>query len=340
MTEYVISVVVAIYNIEHLIKRCIDSILEQSYKKIEIILVNDASTDNSLNLCLEYANKDSRIKVIDKKINEGLSMARNSGLEEATGDYVVFVDGDDFIEHDAYQILNNYLNSGKYDMVIFESNFLNRKGKKSLMPIVSEQDVYTGNQIMPEIIGTFPNDSSDYAIGYTPWGKVYSRRFLKKNNLKFKSEREILYEDLFFALDCFPLASRIGILHKPLYVYCENQDSLTRKYTSSKFNRLKKMYYYLKNDCNYNSILFTNKQILIRFKRTILSYIRLCVMQAAGKHGNIEDVKKICTDDFTLEVLDKYPYKLLPLKQRIFTRLMLNRRYFLLVCVVKLNNLI
>ena len=102
-----ISVVVAIYNVEKYLEKCIQSIIFQTYKNIEIILVNDGSTDNSLNICKKYKSEDSRIIIINQE-NQGVSVARNNGIDRASGEYILFVDGDDYLRTDIIEkLLNN-----------------------------------------------------------------------------------------------------------------------------------------------------------------------------------------------------------------------------------------
>ena len=114
------SIVVSIYNIEKYISKCIESIINQTYTNIELILVDDGSKDSSGSICDSYALKDNRIKVIHKQ-NAGLGMARNTGLENATGDYILFIDGDDFIDLKLLETVNKYLSDKKYDIVSYDS---------------------------------------------------------------------------------------------------------------------------------------------------------------------------------------------------------------------------
>lgn len=125
-----ISVVVPVYNVEKYLQKCIDSIINQTYKKIEIILVNDGSTDNSLSICNEYKKTDSRIQVIDKK-NGGLSSARNVGIKFSKGKYICFVDADDYLEHNFVEKLYNKIINNKCDISIcnFVYDFENGKSK-------------------------------------------------------------------------------------------------------------------------------------------------------------------------------------------------------------------
>ena len=110
-----ISIIVAIYNVDQYLEQCIDSIINQSYKNLEIILVNDGSTDNSKNICDYYSEIDKRIKVVHKK-NGGVSSARNTGIDIATGDYIAFVDSDDYLELNMYETMINNLEQNQCDM--------------------------------------------------------------------------------------------------------------------------------------------------------------------------------------------------------------------------------
>ena len=111
-----ISVVVPVYNVEKYLRKCIDSIINQTYKNLEIILVDDGSPDKCGEICDEYAKKDNRVKVIHKK-NAGVSSARNDGIDNATGEYIIFVDSDDWLEDNAIEIMVDKLNEYDYDCV-------------------------------------------------------------------------------------------------------------------------------------------------------------------------------------------------------------------------------
>ena len=117
MQKDLISIVIPVYNVENYLNRCIESIISQTYENIEIILINDGSKDNSLLICKEYKNKDKRIKVIDKK-NEGVSIARNIGVEKSSGKYVIFVDSDDWIEKTFVENLHKKISEYNVDICI------------------------------------------------------------------------------------------------------------------------------------------------------------------------------------------------------------------------------
>ncbi|MBS5190333.1 MAG: glycosyltransferase family 2 protein [Lachnospiraceae bacterium] len=124
MEKKIVSIIIPIYKTEKYLRRCIESVLEQTYKKIEVILVNDGSPDNSLNICEEYEKKDSRVHIVNKK-NGGLSSARNAGILVATGDYITFLDSDDYLKLDAIESLFQVLEKTNADISYIHETIVN-----------------------------------------------------------------------------------------------------------------------------------------------------------------------------------------------------------------------
>lgn len=151
-----ISIVVAVYNIESYLNQCLDSLINQTIKDIEIICVNDGSTDNSQNIINEYSKKDSRIKVINQD-NKGISAARNAGIDAATGEYLLFIDGDDYIDLDLCEKCLNFINSKKVD-TIFMGYYRKDKFNNiyTVLPKFKEEIIYEEtikNELIPSILG-------------------------------------------------------------------------------------------------------------------------------------------------------------------------------------------
>ena len=215
MNSQLISIVIPVYNVEEFFHQCVNSIINQSYTNIEIILVDDGSTDTSGQLCDEYAKLDSRIKVIHQK-NAGLSSARNKGLEFVTGDYIWFVDSDDWIAEDALKILDFELKNSKAEMVTFSNfqyietttkdNFINKKSES-----------IDGKTFI----------TSGYKLEIAPWIYVYQKDFLLKNNISFREDIKI-HEDEFFLLDCFSRVNQIISIEDRLYYHRIRANSLMR----------------------------------------------------------------------------------------------------------------
>ena len=336
-----VSIIVAAYNVENYICRCIRSLINQTYKNLEIIVVNDKSTDSTEEKCYCFQKKDKRIIIISKDINEGLSEARNSGLEFATGEYVTFVYGDDFIEAETVDACVKRMDDTNADGLVFGAQYDRKDGSIYKMPLISSFQEYTGKrgmkQYFKECIGSLPASHYDRDIGFTPWGRFYKNKIIKNNGLKFISERKIIYEDLMFFLTVTPYINKVTILNKPYYHYCENEYSLTKNCDIKRFNRVKNMYEYLKK--NYYNYLFKDTEINIRFKRTIISYIRLSVMQLAGNDNCIKTIKLICRDSMTREILDGYPFYKLPARQAVFAFLLKYNMAVLLKVVCNLYSI-
>lgn len=315
-----VSLIVAAYNVEKYIARCLDSLTCQTLLDIEVIVVNDASTDRTLEIINQYSGRDSRIHIIDKKTNEGLSLARNTGLRQAEGEYVAFVDGDDFVEADTYGECCRLADKAGADCVVFASVYDRLDGSRMVMPLNSSKDYYGSdekNLYFAEMLGTQPQETSDYAIGFAPWGRIYRRETLISNNICFISERKLIYEDLMFSLNVTPHLETVCLINKPFYHYCENEGSLTKRASAERYQRVSEMYDYIKKQPKYHHI-FENSDLLLRFQRTIFSYVRLCIIQLSHDDAGKEALKEILGDSMTREVIGCYPVMKLPFKKRVF----------------------
>lgn len=207
------SIIVPIYNVEKYLERCINSIINQTYNNLEIILVDDESPDNCPVICDEYAKKDNRVKVVHKK-NGGLSDARNSGMDIATGDYIVFVDSDDYIELDACA---KFLHFAKKGCDILVGDAIVTGGTCNLQHIINS-DVLTGKQYLLEAYRA-------HKAPMAAWLNVYKRQFLSENKLFFT--KGILHEDEDFTPRCFLKAKTIVCTNIYFYHYIIRENSIT-----------------------------------------------------------------------------------------------------------------
>ena len=211
-----ISVVIPIYNVEKYLRGCIDSIINQTYKNLEIILVDDESPDNCPAICDEYEKKDKRIKVIHQK-NKGLSGARNSGIELATGKYIVFHDSDDTLELDAIEILYNNLKKYGVKISVGGRSFTFENGKK-ICKIKEQIERKMNFEEAIEEMNKF------YLFDMSACGKLYSKSLFK--NLRFPVGK--LSEDYFVMYKLFMEAKDICYTSLPLYNYLQRQNSISR----------------------------------------------------------------------------------------------------------------
>lgn len=211
------SVVVPVYNVREYIHRCVDSLIAQTYNDVEIILVDDGGSDECPKICDEYASKEKNIKVIHK-INGGLSDARNAGLAAATGEYVIFVDSDDFVEADMCEKFAEFASKG-YDILIGDA--VVEGGPCPLEHIAADNDrIYTGSEYL----------KAAHKAGRAPmaaWLNVYRRSFLLENGLEFKYG--ILHEDEQFTPRAFLKASSVVVTGICFYHYIIREGSITTK---------------------------------------------------------------------------------------------------------------
>lgn len=209
-----ISIIVPVYNVEKYIRRCVDSIIVQTYKDWELLLIDDGSPDNSGKICDEYASKDSRIKVFHKE-NGGVSSARNLGLEKANGEWIVFVDSDDILREDALDIMKNRANGT--DMSFFNYNIKFESGKENHQDKLERK--ISSTQLINELLC--------YKISGAPFSKIYRTCIAK--SIKFKEDVAI-GEDLFYNIE-FLLKSRkdVNVYNDIVYDYCINTESVMQK---------------------------------------------------------------------------------------------------------------
>ena len=220
-----ISVIVPIYNAEQYLAQTIESIINQSFKNIEIILVNDGATDSSPAICEEYAKKDKRI-IVANKPNGGLADARNYGMKQAHGKYYMFIDADDLFEVDSCECMLNEIKKHDADYVIGNYQIIDDDGKKWPAPAF-DQEKYTNM-----VLDINDHEKSFWVMNNTVWNKIYRAEFLKKNNITFKVPTPT--EDVYFALMCYIKAQKSVYLPKVIYLY-RNTPNSTSKNCSMKY---------------------------------------------------------------------------------------------------------
>lgn len=210
-----VSIIVPMYNVEKYIKKTIESLINQDYPDIEIILVDDGSPDKSGMIAEDFAAKDSRIIVIHQ-MNKGVSSARNAGLNVAKGEYVTFVDGDDWVDSDYVSYFFSMTQKGQYDIAMNLRNYEDENGRSSnAMMVVNAETamewIYLGH------------------IFVAVWNKMYRTDFLRKNRVRF--DEKIWYgEGMLFNIDCLQFTSQVIIGDKCVYHQVSNPESAMRKF--------------------------------------------------------------------------------------------------------------
>ncbi len=272
-----ISIIIPIYNVEKYLKECLDSILGQTYKNLEIILVDDGSPDNCGNICDEYLKKDSRIKVIHKT-NGGLSDARNHGINIATGEYICFVDSDDYVDKYYVEKLYNAIKSK--NLKLAQCNILNVNNQKDIIEKLGYDDycIKSGKEIIREQYGKHVVENT------VVWNKIYKKELF--TDIRFPIGK--IHEDEFVTYKILYTLDKVAIINDYLYNYRENDNSITKK----KFN-LKRL------DC-----LIAYKEKIFFFKgkdedifiKALIKYIDMAKMDYLKGVRNISNFKDIEKD--------------------------------------------
>lgn len=269
-----VSIIIPVYNTEKYISKCIDSIIGQSFTDFDLILVNDGSTDNSGGICDNYALKDERISVVHKP-NEGQSSARNAGLDIASGEYISFIDSDDWIDPDFYHKLLDYADAQGADIAACNLYVVNQWDETRPFTPDARSKVYSRGEAIEEIF-------SNKILTFSPCNKIYKRHVF--DDLRF--DQNIILEDMDLSYQIIHRANKIAYLEEPLYFYRYNSDStLRKKFTLKRIDEYdvkKRMYeFYLKNypalaDQVYLELLLTGinlfRLISIHHRETLQEY--------------------------------------------------------------------
>ncbi|HHX59491.1 MAG TPA: glycosyltransferase family 2 protein [Epulopiscium sp.] len=234
--QVMISVIIPVYNIEDYITRCIESVLNQSYKNFELLLINDGSSDDSGFICDKFSNKDSRVKVFHQE-NKGVSAARNLGIHKAKGKWVAFVDGDDWIEENSLgKLIENSFSNSNLDILIAKS-FINN-GKK----VGEEHYVFSPSLVGQAYNGVTVAIDKGYMRG-SVWGVIYNRHFLISNEILFPVGLRNGEDSIFFRL-CILYAKGVGFSNVHFYNIFERDGSASRNWS---FERT----FHMVNNVNY-----------------------------------------------------------------------------------------
>lgn len=271
----IISIIVPIYNVEAYLERCIQSLIGQSYSNLEIILVDDGSTDDSLSICQMYAQQDSRIKIIHKE-NGGLASARNTGIKAATGEYIGFVDSDDWVDLDTYQAMRILIQQHHPDVIRFGYQKISDGRTQGQYHLSYDAGLYTDDALRQIQLDTISTESVlDYRKKkiLSACTGVYRRRFLDEHQIWFVSEREILNEDYLFVLQSIQSAESLYVSQDELYYYDTRPNSLTTTYRINMYEKKKKLYK------RYCSVLPLNDpEIAFRLRNFYIDCIYACIV--------------------------------------------------------------
>ena len=326
-----ISVIVPVYNVEPYLDRCMESLLGQTLWDIEIILVDDGSPDKCPQMCDGYGLRDGRVKVIHKE-NGGLGFARNSGLEAAAGEYVAFVDSDDYVARDmCAKLYSRALETGA-DIVYGGIYYREPDG---IREAPADEALWDGEErirgLLLDFVATKPGRTRDTVMEVSVWRALFRRSLLEDNGIRFVSEREFISEDIIFDIDVLQKCRRVASLPDPVYYYCLNPGSLTKTFREDRFTKIKELYHELRRRL---APLYPEEELELRCGRFLLARSRRCAIAVVRQRHRVGGAQvrrwlaDICEDGELRRVLETYPIGKLPYQQFAAAWLMKKRRYF------------
>ena len=308
--------------------RCVESLRNQTLKDIEIILVDDESPDNCPAMCDEYAKQDQRIKVIHKK-NGGLGYARNSGMDVATGEYIAFVDSDDYVDVDMFETMYEVAKRNDADFVrvdnykeTIDGNILNY----SYVPPIRE-GLYNRQELLEQLLypqfGMLPEEDGSKYVSCSVWRNLYRHEIIKNNHLRFVSEREFISEDIPFNLEFMMQAKVAYVVNKKFYHYIVNEKSLTQTYRQDRFDKELILYHELQRRLESAGVYENCK---VRLDRHFLERTRKCLKSELCANPNKQAIKKniktILNSDELRDIFGHYPINHMRLKYKFVNFLM------------------
>ncbi|MCI5934039.1 MAG: glycosyltransferase [Lachnospiraceae bacterium] len=343
-----ISVIVPMYNVEKYLEECIKSIINQTFTNLEIILVDDGSPDNCGIIADNYMQQDDRIKVIHQN-NQGLSAARNAGLQVASGEYVAFVDSDDFLDKNMYKVMAEQIKQNEdivicsYDRVDESSMLVSKKKHFDSFYFCEQEEL---NNCVCCLLGCkclddWNNYFADLFI--LPWNKLYRRQFIVQNNLKYDIQFRA-HEDTWFNYNVFKCAETVIGLDYVGYHFRINSASITNAF---KKNRLELNYQLISNIYidNYD-ILFQKKDN--KMKQTILAFFTLCFIgdldqyichscNDINRYERIQQIKERATLIEYKKAFSEVSFSFLTTGQKIYTILYRLKMWNTMVILTKIR---
>lgn len=294
LEENLISVIIPIYNVEKYISRCLDSVINQTYKKIEIICVDDGSPDNSIKILKEYEKKDSRIKIIRQQ-NRGLSGARNTGIKNSRGEYIFFLDSDDWLPLNSLELLYKDILLNKSDISVGNLTKVYPKKNKEIGLKNLEKNNYSLKNYLEYSI-----NKKNFTANVV--NKLYKTKLIIKNQILFKEK--ILYEDFLFTIQYFIYCKKISVIEEVVYYYfLERENSIVNTVSERDLetflNIIEIENFLIKN--NQNEILNSKY-----FQNYIFEWLLSATISKLFKNGDIESIEIMYESIKNNKIFKKY----------------------------------
>lgn len=337
-----VTVIVPVYNVEPYLERCVNSLMHQTFDDVEILLIDDGSTDRSGELCDRMAQQDERIRVFHKE-NEGQGIARNLGLQNASGKYVCFLDSDDYYDPDTCRELYELMERTHADLCCY--GYQIETGEQQIVRVPHIRDAeYTAEafykKFVPHYFGDDP--AEDELRGFSSCMTIFRRDVIEEHGIRFPSEREYLSEDTIFSLRFCAYADKAVTTSKVYYHYCQNPESFSHAFHEERLEQTlafgkvldewaKRMEIKEETRVRRAMYLWVNLMAYLR------QGIRYCEGSGQGKKQERSFIRQTCRRQELrekLEILRKAP---LPKQQKLLLALILRQKYRCVMWLVRIR---
>lgn len=345
-----VSIIVPIYNVEKYLARCLDSLVNQTFNDIEIIAINDGSTDNSLNILNDYAKRDKRIKVINKK-NEGLSNARNTGILQCNGEYVMFVDSDDWIDKNMVAEMYNQIDED-VDLVIctYTREFVGRSLPRNISDLPKLKIYYKdefNKEIYRRLVGPINDElrNPQYLDCLsTAWAKLYKSSLIKDNQIKFIDTNIVSTEDTPFNVELFNYVNKCVFINETLYHYWKgNSSSITVQYRKDLKEKSDNLHNYIEKVILENDMDNIFYQALDNRRCISMLGLGLNECSELNKVSTLEkirNIRNIQNDEKIMDSFIKLELRYFPIHWKIFYALNKYKLSTLVYIMLRIINLL
>lgn len=335
-----VSIIIPVYNVEPYLRQCLDSVLAQTLRDIEIIIVDDGSPDGSPAICDAYAAADPRVRVIHKA-NAGLGYARNSGIEVATGRYIAFLDSDDYLDPRALERLYTLADANDLDIVRAARNEFVIEGRFSHSVDGSELEIHDDPAALQRIALCYfsqPFGESDRRLNLegSAWGALYRRTLFFESGIRFVSERDLVSEDFIFNYECARSARRIGKIRDTLWHYRINPESLTKTPRLDCIARSIAYSRYLEQRFIADGYPASSALYAMGYTvDTMRAHIKNILLSSMPRPRVREWLREQAANPYFSRISAEYPLRNLPLMQRMFFRAFRGRHFRLLAAMIR-----
>lgn len=339
-----VSVIVPVYNVEAYLRRSLDSVLSQSLREIEVIIVDDGSPDGSPAICDEYARRDSRVRVVHKQ-NAGLGLARNSGIEIAAGRYIAFLDSDDYLHPEALARLYTFAADNDLDIIRAARNEFRIEDRFSHDVQNTPLEIYEGRDTLRRIAICYfsqPFGDADRRLNLegSAWGALYRREIFFTHGIRFVSERELVSEDFIFNYEAALVARRIGKIHDTLWHYRLNPSSLTKTPRTDCLARAISYSRYLEQ--RFAADGYDSQSALYAMGYTVdtmRAHIKNIILSPMPRPEVRRWLAAQAADPYFARIAREYPLRNMNLFRRLFFDTFRRRRFRLLAAMIRTRRL-